>query len=541
MTKNNMSKKAHINKTVADSIKIETWFAINNSEATLDAEKRLVTGVSISETINCRNQIYDYVTSKQYMLQYVADAEKRTNGASKGAVRIMHNGTLAPVGIITDLTFDDAAKIVYATIHIQDDDAWAKIVEHVYTAFSWGGRSVGPVWVDDIATAELGKQVVRYTFKPTELSLVDVPAVPDTIFTNIENSDNGDTMAEEVKPANIAESIKGEVGREEVIVPASLDIKNGVCEGNALAAHFEQLVAITEWVSQLEEPSEGQDQTVPDDLKAGLLALKPAIQAYQKAQLDELLPEAEAPVTIPSDYDVEDEEPIEDSATPAKNATDTIENAAAGHDFFGNGKAPAATEKSPASKASLSAHKASVDAHASGDKADHEKAAELHNKAADMHEAAKHVKMAAHHKAMADYHTNAAKADDKDDSKEAPVEDDKQNSATPAPATNEVVIENAKTAPDYTEQFKMLMDRIDGLEAKINQPIENSAQSVIPVVAPKLYGNTKVVTREMDTAEVAIQNGAIDVDAEAQRIASLPKDKQVAALIAYQLAGKRRN
>ena len=536
-----MSKKAHIRKTVADSIKIETWFAINNSDASLDAEKRLVTGVSISETVNCRNQIYDYGSSKQYMLQYVADAEKRTNGASKGAVRIMHNGTLAPVGIITDLTFDDAAKIVYATIHIQDDDAWNKIIEHVYTAFSWGGRSVGPVWVDDAASAELGKQVVRYTFRPTELSLVDVPAVPDTIFTSIENADNGDTMAEEVKPADA-----------QAAPDAEKTIENGVYDSNALAAHFAELVAITEWVSQYEEPSEGQDQSIPDDLKKGLLALKPAIQAYQKAQLDELLPDAADVPAAPSDYDVEDEEPIEDSATPAKNAPDTVENAAAGHDFFGNGKAPAATEKSPASKASLAAHKATVDAHsASGDdaKAANEKAADLHHKAADLHTDAKHVKMAAHHKAMADYHSAAAKdadapIEDKADAKEAPAddkaEDNCNNSATPAAAANETVIKNAKNAPDYSEQFKAILDRIDGLEAKINQPIENSAKAAIPAVAPKLYGNTKVVTREMDAAEVAIQNGAIDVDAEAQRIANLPKEKQVAALIAYQLAGKRR-
>ena len=61
-----------------------------------------------------------------------------------------------------------AAKIV-------DDDEWRKVQEGVYTGFSQGGRYVKR-WPDP----DTG--LVRYTAEPHEISLVDLPCVPDATF-----------------------------------------------------------------------------------------------------------------------------------------------------------------------------------------------------------------------------------------------------------------------------------------------------------------------------------------------------------------------
>ena len=61
-----------------------------------------------------------------------------------------------------------AAKIV-------DDDEWRKVQEGVYTGFSQGGRYVKR-WAD----ADSG--LTRYTAEPHEISLVDLPCVPDATF-----------------------------------------------------------------------------------------------------------------------------------------------------------------------------------------------------------------------------------------------------------------------------------------------------------------------------------------------------------------------
>lgn len=518
-----MSKKPRISKFIpARKPAPEQWFVINNSVGEVVAEKRLITGISITETINVRNQIFDYDSSKPYMLQYIADAEKRTGGASKGAVRTMHNGSLVPVGIITDITFDDAKKIIYTTVYIQDDDAWEKVLAHVYTSFSWGGRSVGPTWVDEVKSAELGVQAVRYTFRPTELSLVDVPAVPDTCFTNIENSDKGDD---------------------------TMKIENGTYTSNELQTMFANIAQLIEYIS-VEEIGEGQDQSIPDALREGLLALKPAVKSYVEAQLDEVLPDnPPAPPAVPSDYDVLDDEAVE--APAVMNAADA---APAGEPCDEADKAPVKNEDAPAadapaddapadaeapadkpapsdaSKASLDAHKATVQAHVSGSADDHAKAAAAHEDAAKAHEDAGHKKMAAHHTAQAAYHKGVADAAPAD-GEDAPAADAPADANDVKNAADNVAPAGSKDVTiELSAGIAEMLKRLDALEAKISTPITNSASP-----ATFVMGNTKVVTREMD-AGMDIQNGASDIEAEARRIADLPMDRRAAALIARQLA-----
>ena len=141
--------------------------------AKVDLDRRLVTGVATAETPDRAGEIFDYASSKPYFEQWSKDALAASGGKSFGAVRAMH----APIaaGKLTDIAFDDDAKRITVAAKIVDDDEWRKVQEGVYTGFSQGGRYVER-WPDP----DTG--LVRYTAEPHEISLVDLPCVPDATF-----------------------------------------------------------------------------------------------------------------------------------------------------------------------------------------------------------------------------------------------------------------------------------------------------------------------------------------------------------------------
>jgi hypothetical protein len=141
--------------------------------AKVDLDRRLVTGVATAETPDRSGEIFDYVSSKPYFEQWSAEAAAASGGKSLGAVRAMHGSVAA--GKLTDIAFDDDAKRIAVCAKIVDDDEWRKVQEGVYTGFSQGGRYVKR-WADP----DTG--LTRYTAEPHEISLVDLPCVPDATF-----------------------------------------------------------------------------------------------------------------------------------------------------------------------------------------------------------------------------------------------------------------------------------------------------------------------------------------------------------------------
>ena len=141
--------------------------------AKVDLDRRLVTGVATAETPDRSGEIFDYASSKPYFEKWSAEAAAATGGKSLGAVRAMHGSVAA--GKLTDIAFDDDAKRITVAAKIVDDDEWRKVQEGVYTGFSQGGRYVKR-WADP----ETG--LTRYTAEPHEISLVDLPCVPDATF-----------------------------------------------------------------------------------------------------------------------------------------------------------------------------------------------------------------------------------------------------------------------------------------------------------------------------------------------------------------------
>ncbi len=85
----------------------------------------------------------------------------------------MHGRVAA--GKLTDIAFDDEGKRIVVAAKIVDEDEWRKVCEGVYTGFSQGGRYVKR-WPDSETS------LVRYTAEPREISLVDLPCLPDATF-----------------------------------------------------------------------------------------------------------------------------------------------------------------------------------------------------------------------------------------------------------------------------------------------------------------------------------------------------------------------
>ena len=139
----------------------------------VDLDRRLVTGVATAETPDRSGEICDYASSKPYFEKWSAEALEASGGKSLGAVRAMHGRVAA--GKLTGIEFDDEAKRIVVAAKIVDDDEWRKVTEGVYTGFSQGGRYVKR-WPDPDSS------LVRYTAEPREISLVDLPCLPDATF-----------------------------------------------------------------------------------------------------------------------------------------------------------------------------------------------------------------------------------------------------------------------------------------------------------------------------------------------------------------------
>ena len=139
----------------------------------VDLDQRLVAGVATAETPDRSGEICDYASSKPYFEKWSTEALEASGGKSLGAVRAMHGRVAA--GKLTGIEFDDDARRIVVVAKVVDDDEWRKVTEGVYTGFSQGGRYVRR-WPDPESS------LVRYTAEPREISLVDLPCLPDPTF-----------------------------------------------------------------------------------------------------------------------------------------------------------------------------------------------------------------------------------------------------------------------------------------------------------------------------------------------------------------------
>ncbi len=141
----------------------------------VDAARRLVYGVATAEVEDRAGEICDYATTRPLYEKWSEQIAKSTRGKSLGNLRAMHGPVAA--GKVTAITFNDDEKQIEICAKVVDDAEWAKVEEGVYTGFSQGG-AYQRRWTD-----AHGK--VRYTAAPSEISLVDLPCLPNATFEMI--------------------------------------------------------------------------------------------------------------------------------------------------------------------------------------------------------------------------------------------------------------------------------------------------------------------------------------------------------------------
>src|ERR1700677_1396980 len=137
----------------------------------VDVAKREVWGVVTAEVPDKEGEICDFDTTIPYYKAMVDEMSKATDGVNIFPLREMHGLSAAGKGI--DIQFREGTKEVYMGFKVVDDAAWNKVAEGVYTGFSQGGRYVKK-WKDG--------EYTKYTAKPSEVSLVDVPCLTRAHF-----------------------------------------------------------------------------------------------------------------------------------------------------------------------------------------------------------------------------------------------------------------------------------------------------------------------------------------------------------------------
>ena len=170
----------------------------------VDAVKREVWGVVTAESPDRENEICDYETTVPYYKAIVDEMSKATDGKNILPLRAMHGLIAAGKGI--GIEFRDEAKQIFMGFKVVDDVEWKKVEENVYTGFSQGGRYIKK-WKDG--------EYMKYTAKPSEVSLVDIPCLSTATFEYVK----ADGTSEMRKFSKTTESM----GQAQGEIPSTVD------------------------------------------------------------------------------------------------------------------------------------------------------------------------------------------------------------------------------------------------------------------------------------------------------------------------------
>jgi len=138
----------------------------------IDEEKRMVYGYATTPSVDSQDEVIDLEAS----FEAVDDWKKWAN------IKEMHRADTA-VGI-APIIEKHVGVGVYIGAEIVDDQAWKKCVKKVYKGFSIGGKVI----------ERNGKHITKYRL--TEISLVDRPANPDSMFMVAKRDDNNASATE---------------------------------------------------------------------------------------------------------------------------------------------------------------------------------------------------------------------------------------------------------------------------------------------------------------------------------------------------------
>lgn len=435
---------------------IRHFFTIRNAES-VNGEMFLE-GISDPGAPNKRGLMLDAETSWPYIEAYVKEFEERTGGASKGALRAMHDER-REVGKVVDVDLSQSPAIP-VRVHVVSEEAKRFVEERVLNAFSWNWAVVGQMWEDKAASKQFGRKVMKYTGRPIELSLVDAPGIPDTGFNVVTNFDEGEEMSQpEENPATepVTEPAPAPV-EPDVIAnsdPQPETVANGLYLAGRLGEHVEGLKSVLSSMSA-EEAFEGQSNALPAELQEAVAQVATVYAKYAVAQVAELVGEGDDDdlVGIYEDLeaafadDLSDESEIENGDHP-------------GHPFRGNQHAKGGGKRTASHSASGHAARVSAMANRKGNSASHHTAAaNAHAKAAKAAKAEGKHGLAKHHEGKAAKHSTLAS-----------VHGTKVGNSDTAPIAESSAVLSALSA---------LSARFDALEAKVT----NADRAPVAPVAP---------------------------------------------------------
>ena len=226
----------------------------------VDAAQRLVYGLATAEVEDRAGEICDYASTKPLYQKWSNDIAKTTAGKSRGILRAMHGAIAA--GKVTKLEFNDAKKQIEICAKVVDDDEWRKVEEGVYTGFSQGG-SYARRWTDTDGRA-------RYTASPSEISLVDLPCLPQARF----------------------EMIKADGSRE----------LRRFGKGLADVSRLADVVDEVNWLQNsalLEQKDEGDASEVPEQLRELVATACTILRTMVDEETEELLQDGDLPAPRP--------------------------------------------------------------------------------------------------------------------------------------------------------------------------------------------------------------------------------------------------
>jgi hypothetical protein len=243
----------------------------------VDARQRLVYGIATAECEDRTGEICDYASTKPLYEKWSAEIAQSSGGKSRGNLRAMHGSVAA--GKITALAFNDDAKQIEICAKVVDDAEWRKVEEGVYTGFSQGG-AYARRWTDSDGRT-------RYTAQPSEISLVDLPCLPQAHFEMIKKDGS-----------RVLRRFGKNLGR---------DLGKGNFEkGLDLVGQFAELVDELKELhcaAVVEAAKEGDGSQVPAQLKEILLEAADvlvAMTAEETGELDDHAPGMPAPEMIAS-------------------------------------------------------------------------------------------------------------------------------------------------------------------------------------------------------------------------------------------------
>ena len=315
----------------------------------IDEEKRLIWGQITSEVADKSGEVMDYASSKPLFEEWSSDIAKASGGKSVGNVRVMHGKSVA--GKLTSIAFDDGAKAINGCAKIVDDGEWAKVREGCYTGFSIGG-SYEKRWPD-----ETNPELTRFTARPVEVSLVDLPCCPTATFSAIK-ADGSEEMRKFTSPAprepgndeiaakarELAKAAGDEAKWADHIEAARAELAKAIEPARAPAAPVQKTVdPATLELKQFWHATDG----TPFARKADALAHSAALLTKAPSPALAALDRAEAALEK-KDYSDDDRkkmaesgEAMDDGGYPIKTRAD-LKNAV---QAFGRAKDPAATKK----------------------------------------------------------------------------------------------------------------------------------------------------------------------------------------------------